>query len=370
MLKIFLWGTGHIANEVLQNKEIFEKYNVVGFIDNEPCKQGKKVYGKHIFAPEILLEIKVDKIIILTVKYEEIYQQIVYELKLKDIAIEDWRYFQKQLIVKPGILKRYKNTADLEIKSILKYISQNDFGIFNNCFREKYKYLNVSVQYDENCGMYYVIHQGKRMYFKKSLNTEGAVENYYKSILMEQDEKSPHKYLDRKFTVHSGDVVVDAGVAEGNFALDVIDRVSKIYLIEMDDEWIEALKETFKEYWDKVVFISKYLTSIDDGNYATLDCLIQEPVNFIKMDLEGNEWDALLGAEKLIKRSKKLQCAICSYHTEYDETLIKAVFIQYGLRCTVTQGYMWFASVGCDGRISTKLRRGIVRGEKWRNEKC
>lgn len=364
MLKIFLWGTGHIANEVLQNREIFEKYDVVGFIDNESCKQGKKYMGKHIFAPEILLKIKVDKIVILTVRYEEIYQQIVYDLKLKSIAIEDWKYFYKQLIVKPGVLKRYRNVEDWEIINILKYINQNDFGIFNNHFREKYNYLNISTFYDENCGMYYCIYRGKKMYFKKSLDTASTVVNYYRSILVEQDEDSPHRYIDKEFKVHFGDIVIDAGVAEGNFALEIIDRVSKIYLIEIDEEWIEALKETFKDYQDKVVIIPQYLTSMDDGIYATLDSLIQESVNFIKMDLEGNEWDALLGAEKLIKKSKNLQCAICSYHTEYDETLIKAVLEQYGLLCGVTQSYMWFPSCGRDGRISTKLRRGVVRGRK------
>ena len=45
------------------------------------------------------------------------------------------------------------------------------------------------------------------------------------------------------------------------------------------------------------MIIQKFVTSVDEGKYATLDSLIEEPVNFIKMDIEGNEWDALLGAE-------------------------------------------------------------------------
>lgn len=362
MLKIFLWGTGNIASKVLQDYDVFTKYDVLGFIDNDLCKQSGEIYGRHIYAPEVLLTIKADKIVILTVKYEEIYQQITQVLKIRNIVIEDWRYFQRQFAVKTGILKRYHNANDLEIRDVLRYIKQNDLEVFNYSFREKYKYLRVSVLFDENCGMFYVIHQGKRMYFTKRLNTANAVADYYKSILVEQDKESPHKYLDEEFAVCQGDVVIDAGVGEGNFALEIIDKVSKIYLIEMDIGWIEALRETFRDYQDKVVIIPKYLTSMNNGNYATLDCLVKEPINLIKMDIEGNEWDALLGAEKLIKRSKKVKCAICSYHTEYDETLIKSVLTEYGLRCTTTHGYMWFPSWTRDGNMSTKLCRGIVRG--------
>ena len=133
---------------------------------------------------------------------------------------------------------------------------------------------------------------------------------------MEQDQESPHKYIDESFQVEKGNVVVDIGVAEGNFSLQVIDLVSKLYIIETDDGWIEALQETFKDYQEKVVIIKKFVTSLDDGKYATLDSLIEEPVHFIKMDIEGNEWDALLGAEKLIGRSKNLKCAVCAYHGE------------------------------------------------------
>lgn len=44
-------------------------------------------------------------------------------------------------------------------------------------------------------------------------------ETYYRYILLEQDEKSPHRYLTSEFDVSEGDVVVDVGVAEGNFLI-------------------------------------------------------------------------------------------------------------------------------------------------------
>lgn len=363
-MKIFLWGAGEIANKILSQYDVLKKYDVMGVIDNDPSKQNSEIYGIHIFAPQVLLTAEVDKIVILTLKYEEIYQQITKELKLKNISIEDWTYFRKQFVVKQGIVKRYKDTSDPEIRDVLEWLEKNELGVFNYPFCKNYKSLDISVLYDKGCGMFYIVHQGKRMYFAKHLDTEYAVMDYYKNILMEQDEKSPHRYLDGSFTVCRGDIVVDAGVAEGNFALEIIDRASKLYLIESDSEWVEALRETFKDYEDKVVIIQKFLASIDDGDYATLDCLIDESVDFIKMDIEGNEWDALLGARRLITRSTKIKCAICSYHTEYDETLIRSVLMEYGMQCIATHGYMYIPSWGRNGNITTKLCRAVVRGFK------
>lgn len=45
----------------------------------------------------------------------------------------------------------------------------------------------------------------------------------------------------------------------------------------------------------------------------SIDRLIDKEVTFIKMDLEGSEYEALLGAEKMIKRTKP-KLAICVYH--------------------------------------------------------
>ncbi len=41
------------------------------------------------------------------------------------------------------------------------------------------------------------------------------------------------------------------------------------------------------------------------------------PLTFIKMDIEGAEYDALLGALKVIQRDRPI-LAICVYHTQND----------------------------------------------------
>lgn len=57
-----------------------------------------------------------------------------------------------------------------------------------------------------------------------------------------------------------------------------------------------------------------------------------ERIDFIKMDIEGSEYDALLGAEKVIKKFHPL-LAICVYHKEDDfytiPNLIKKIYSGY-----------------------------------------
>ncbi len=358
-MKIFIWGTGYRANQILDECNVFNAYDVIGFIDNNPNKNGSKFRGIKVYQPDILENTEPDKIVILTDSFEEIKQQIIDTFPMMQGIIENKSFFYRDIII-----ERYKDIHDSEIKEVMAYIQKNDIQIFNYDFVDKYKKMDIEVQYNPNCKMFYVYHQNKKLYFAKYLDTEEKVREYYLGLLIEQDNRSPHKYLSSDFNVNEGDIVVDVGVAEGNFSLEVIEKAAKIYMIEAEDMWVEALNETFKEYQDKVITIKKYITSINKGKYATLDDLINEPVNFLKMDIEGNEWDGLLGAEKLFKRSKKMKSAICSYHSNSDEILIKDLLGKYDVKCSTTSGYMWWPFLNNQDYVSTRLCRGIVRGVK------
>ena len=133
-------------------------------------------------------------------------------------------------------------------------------------------------------------------------------------------------------------VVGIVGTAEGNFALEVIDKVSKMYLIEAECDWIEALRHTFADVHDKVVIIQGYASDCTDGNKVALDDVIKEKVQFLKMDIEGWEAKALAGARRLIESSAGLKCAVCAYHNSKDEERICDIAREYGLRTDVTRG--------------------------------
>lgn len=359
MERIFIWGTGFISHQIIDECNVFSQSEVLGFIDNDIEKTGKKFYDKEIFSPSILCRIIPDKIVVLTDSYSEIKYQILQLFPEMSSIIENKNYFYKQ-----RILKRYKNSTEPEILEILDYLENNNLDVFNYKFVKKYEKFDTEIYFDENCKMYFVYHNKMKLYFAKFLDTKEKVRQYYKQILIEQDEQSPLRYLNSCFEVKEGDVVVDIGVAEGNFSLEVIKKVSKLYLIEANEEWIEALRKTFEDYLDKIVFIKKFITSIDIGNYATLDNLIHEPVNFIKMDIEGNEWDALLGAQNLINMSIDLKCAICAYHGDFDEILIKNILEKYNMKYSTTFGYMWFPDKIRQTYVSSRLCRGVIRAIK------
>ena len=187
---------------------------------------------------------------------------------------------------------------------------------------------------------------------------------YYSFLLMEQDRNSPHRYQTDTFYVCQHDVVLDAGVAEGNFALDIIDLVDKLYLIECDEKWIHALKYTFEPYKDKVEIVEAVLGDGSHGS-ATIDGIVGENrIDFIKMDIEGAESRALHGAEQSLKRNN-VKLDVCAYHNFDDEEKIKKLLETFGYQTEVSEGYMVFTERLLESETAfPRFVRGMVRGRK------
>ncbi|MDD3239372.1 MAG: glycosyltransferase [Lachnospira sp.] len=266
--------------------------------------------------------------------------------------------------VRIKMIDKYQDSDDVEIKEIVDYLrTKREVDNFNSKFKDEYLGREYKVYEDSEKGMHYVLLHGKRMYLKKK-QTMYDMMNYSYSVTMEQDIESPHRYLDDSFQVEQGDVVIDAGVAEGNFALDIIDRVKHIYLVEGDPEWLEALTYTFAPYQDKVTIVPKMLCDKASEETTTIDAIMAEkPVNFIKMDIEGSEEAALIGAEHTLQNSNHVKCAICSYHRSGAENRIKEVLHKTGMKTSTTKGYMFFRE-DAESYEKLELRRGIVRGYK------
>lgn len=116
--------------------------------------------------------------------------------------------------------------------------------------------------------------------------------------------------------IDKDDVVVDLGGAPGDFgALAVCMGAKKVYCF---DKKTDGLKETARLNDNKIEIIASYISSREEnGVSTTLDQFAQsispEKINFVKMDIEGAEIEALLGAKKLIANHKP-KMAICVYH--------------------------------------------------------
>ncbi|MDO9254609.1 MAG: FkbM family methyltransferase [Bacteroidales bacterium] len=234
--------------------------------------------------------------------------------------------------------------------------------IFPYSFVFNYDFDHIYVNKDDVKGLYYVIHKGKRLYYSRDYKSALAVKESYSCISIEQDKKSPHRYIDENFNVEENDVVIDIGAAEGNFSLEVVERVNTLFIFETNINWIEALNATFEPWKEKVHIINKYISNIDNDKCATLYSLFKDiSINFIKMDVEGAEVLILKNLEKLLASNSVIKLALCTYHSKNDAKTITEILTDNKFHYSFSNGYMLFIY-----SILTPpyFRKGLVRAQK------
>ncbi|MCL2358884.1 FkbM family methyltransferase [Candidatus Bathycorpusculum sp.] len=276
-----------------------------------------------------------------------------------------------------------------DILRIFSLLRKNGFDVFpeiDDAIRAKYFTRKLNIEKDHETNLFYILIDNKKLFYKNGMN-ETTIKQSFDLVSLEQDYRSPHRYLtndnyfvgvvgsDSKqfngdsFGINEGDVVVDAGAAEGNFALSVVEKASKVYIIEGDAEWCKALKQTFAPYKEKVEIIQKYLSDNTNDNNITLKDLIKKynikKIDFLKMDIEGYEQKALNGATLDKTNFTEInKMAICIYHNPQDETTISNFLAQYGYKFYLTDGYIVISDSN-----NPIIRKGILRAYKEQNHK-
>ena len=206
-----------------------------------------------------------------------------------------------------------------------------------------YDSTKIEVLRDESSGLHYVMHNGKKLFYSSDHKDPARVAFTYNCICIEQDHRSPHRYLTDSFDVNEGDTVIDIGAAEGNFALDIIEKAGRVILFETDEKWIEALKHTFEPWKEKVTIINKFVSNVDNEKCITLKRLFSETnIDFIKMDVEGAEVEILESSEEILKEAHGLKLAVCTYHTSSDKESVEKMLNKSGYVCEPTPGFMLF----------------------------
>ena len=274
------------------------------------------------------------------------------------------RTFLLKKSLKRNILKHFAYLSENEIndeqRKVLKYLENNKVRIFPYLFNDNYSPDKIEVIFDRVTGMRYVLQEGKKLYFKKRWN-EKRIKRAYSDLLREQDIDSPHRYLTDTFTVGENDVIADIGAAEGNFSLAVIDKVKKIYLLEYNPEWIEALKATFAPWSDKVEIIGKYVSDKDDVSHIRLDTFYEDKkdLNFLKIDVDGAEAIVLDHCKEIFKSDKPFKVVLCTYHKNNDEKDFTPLLRNHGFSVNPSKGYMIHYY---DKKMKAPyLRRGLIR---------
>lgn len=368
MERIFLWGAGRMADDILnaldatmpeyRKNEIFE---IKGIIDNDCSREHQQFHGFEIVLPGAALDSGFSNIIILTDAEYLIREQAEggYHIPKKKVQTK-WHFLQLLLQLK------YDRTQDEEIRSVLEYWKEHSISLFNNFLPPVRQYHEVI--WDWKLNLPYIEFptvegKTKHMYYPRNYRfpvRDGI--QVVEDILYEQMPMSPHLYTYAGHAVREGDVILDGGVCEGNFALRYVDLASKIYLAECDPDWKEALFYTFEQYQDKIVYCDKPLSNRDGYYSVSIDTLVKGKLDFMKLDIEGAEIQAIEGSEKTL-RNNRVKCSVCAYHKKEDEMLLKKKFAEVGYDTSVSTGYMTFM---WDRDIwwNVGFRRGVVYGER------
>lgn len=235
-----------------------------------------------------------------------------------------------------------------------KYIKDHKYSRHLYEFREEYDNMEIDIQMDESRGLHYVLRNNKRLYFRRGTPVD-KIERNYRELVIEQDIRSAHHYLESTKEV-AGKTFVDIGCAEGYSSLEVIEEAKHIYLFEQDELWIEALEATFSPWQDKITITRKYVSDRNSATELMLDHFFADKDKdhlFLKMDIEGAERRALSGCKGLFEKSKQLDFAICTYHEEDDEEVITGFLEQFGCVYNNQKGY-----------FRHKIRSVVLRGYK------
>lgn len=185
------------------------------------------------------------------------------------------------------------------------------------------------------------------------------------------------QYFYAPFLPKAGDIVIDGGAFDGATAADFVSLGCRVYSFELDSENFPKVLGASKKYGFTAenMGLSARRTSMryvhsggasrvygatsdgDVGSLIDIDTYVREKglprVDFIKLDVEGSEPDALCGAMGTISRWKP-RMAVCMYHREGDiwglAKYIKSVRPDYEFS---------FRHYPLDARESADWRRGI-----------
>lgn len=273
----------------------------------------------------------------------------------------------KKFIIKKKIYelkKYYKNLDNSSLNECIQYMEKtNTIHTFNYNFIEKYHSSQINVTFDDSCGLYYYMYFGKKMYLKRNFSKKEAQE-YICGLLIEQDKNSPHKYLSESVILKNKDIIFDIGAAKGNFSLQIIDKVEKCIIFECDEKWIEALNKTFEQYKHKCIIVNSFVGNKRGNHLLVLDDYVKHNSlipNLIKMDIEGEEVNAIKGLEETINSTNNITLLLCTYHNLEDELQLNKI-LSSSFEIEMSDGYMIWE--GEEGWKPPYFRKGIMRAFK------
>lgn len=311
--KIVFFGAGQYSVAAIRNIQPQISY----FCDNSPSKQGSTFLGVPVYHPDKLLkEARDETLIIINAEYYREIAKQLFDMGFRNIYSDMYKHANEKI-----------PETELDSRNLLhrkaEAISHFDIGGIRSLFVDDISrevFSKLIEKYKEG-----------NFDFSDACNEDSI---YFNSIFCNE--------------LREDEVYVDAGAFDGKTLVDFIffvkGKYKKIYAFEPDAANCFLLNKEFADCRSTVVAqlglsnvdgeavfdargtqSSKIVAGSDELekgfftkiNTTKLDTYVKEPVTFIKMDIEGGEYNALVGAREIIKEQRP-KLAISVYHNDDD----------------------------------------------------
>jgi FkbM family methyltransferase len=302
---VYLFGAGNRGRELLNKcRNYSSSWKIKGFIDNDKSKIDSEIDGLKVYGIDELLNDNSDRyVVLITNMYPGVIANQLNEHGIGNYWSSLWM---------DDHMHDFLRQTDIDTASI-----------------EKLK----SILSDE---------ESKKLVDKLIEKRKSGFMDY-----TDVQSTGSEYFIDDFFTKHDDEVFIDCGGYDGDtieeFGIWTENKFKAVYSFEPDELILEKMRKNMYKYDDRVHIIPKgvwshktrlsfentdgmysgHITNENNKQMSYIECvsldevLNDEKVTFIKMDIEGAEIPALLGAKNIILRDKP-KLAICIYHKPND----------------------------------------------------
>ena len=386
------WNTVIDGVSVLSPSELFQNH------DNSIVIVGSRLNRNDIYKQLVDMSYPIDQIIypetITAAVYQNLFGLEMWHLPTIDNFYDKFNCNVKDIIVFGDQIKREQVIRLLRLSAYkdvnVLFCNYDDQQIDNNL--KDYQTISMQELIDNHKDSLVIIEthedeliididkdEGERKLREKIVSKLVSIGYPFERILHKNlIGSNGWSYFDC-FEANEHEIFVDGGSFDGKTALDFSIWADKgydyIYSFEANPTAVKTCEETFKEnalngevihngLWNKEGVLRFHLKTDTGNNNAYIgegtgqiktvaldDVLNGKRVSFIKFDIEGAEYKALLGARETIKKWRP-RLAICIYHKSEDIVELPALILdicedykftlrQYASRLTSTVLYAY-----------------------------
>lgn len=309
MSQIYIFGCKQLGKKVFDSC-ITAGIEVLGFIDNDISIHGGQYCGRKIYALE--------------------------EINLQTLAV----------IIIASTTHEYIINCQLTLAGFTKVVGYSVLSIFDPIhFSPELVYKNMQADIVENTKHYLSLYGN--LADQESRKTLNGIINYRLTLNpiflkeISQENKQPEYFDTNIVKMSKEEVFVDGGGYDGDTVLNFLkatnNQYKKIYFFEPDKELFLKAKDRLSEFHDIVFLEAAIYSHSDTLSFKTsggldglidnngdikvkalaLDECIKEKITFLKLDVEGAETAALIGAKQHIKSDFPI-LALSGYHNPQD----------------------------------------------------